>query len=271
MVSHSAGIRLENTRYATFDNLTIHSNRGLLVCNRGDELTAHVLFSNIVMETTLITGHWWGKTEPIYIATSASPTGKGMVRDVHFTDITAEAESGIVIYGSSDSIIRDIIFDQIRLKIRAPKPSVAQSVGGNFDLRWTATSMATAIFKHDIPAIYCRYVDGFKIQGLKVIWGNDLPDYFSNAIECEDFHDLSVADFEGRQTFASSRSAAIALRRGSNVSIRDSRAARGTGVFLSLIGVSGERLFEDNDLSQARQAFQPEKALLKLHGNEMPR
>jgi len=79
-----------------------------------------------------------------------------------------------------------------------------------------------------------------------------------------------VADLEGRQAFGSSANAAIALRRGSTVSIRDSRAAKGTGVFLLLLGVTGERLFVDNDLSQARQAFQPEKALLKLHGNEMP-
>jgi len=271
MTSHSAGIRLEDTRYGTFDNLSIHSNRGIGVFdNSGEGVTAHVLFSNITIETELITGHWWGKAEPIYIATKAGPTGKGVVRDVRFTNITAEAESGIVIYGSPGSIIRDITFDQIRLEIRAPKPSVAQSVGGNFDLRWVDTSMANAVFKHDIPAIYCRYTDGFKIQGFKIIWGNDLPNYFSNAIECEDFHDLSVADLEGRQAFGSSANAAIALRRGSTVSIRDSRAAKGTGVFLLLLGVTGERLFVDNDLSQARQAFQPEKALLKLHGNEMP-
>ena len=270
MVSHSAGVRLENTQYATFDNLTLHSNRGLLICDRGGGETAHVLYSNIIIETTLITGHWWGKAEPVYIVTSAGKTGKGIVRDVRFTNITAEAEGGIVIYGSPGSIIRDITFDQMRLEIRAPKPSVAQSVGGNFDLRWTATSLADAVFKHGIPAIYCRYTDGLKIQGLKVIWDNDLPDYFSNALECEDFHDLRVADLDGRQAFGSSATAAIALRRGSDFSIRDSRAAKGTGIFLSLLGVTGERLFVDNDLSQAHQAFQPVKTLLKLHGNEMP-
>ena len=270
MISHSAGIRLENTHYASFDNLVIHSNRGLLVCNRGDEATAHVLFSNIVMETTLITGHWWGKAEPIYIVAGSSSTGKGGIQDVHFTNMTAEAESGIVVYGSPDSIIRDVTLDQIRLEIRAPEHSVAQSVGGNFDLRWTATNMATAVFKHDIPAIYCRYVDGFRIRGLKVIWGNDLPDYFSNALECEDFHDLAVVDFEGEQAFASSPIAAVALRHGSDFAIRGSRASKGTGVFLSLLGVTGERLFAGNDLSHARQAFQPENALLELYGNKMP-
>jgi parallel beta-helix repeat protein len=270
VMSNSAGVRLEDTRYSTFDNLSIHSNRGIAVFDRGEGVTAHVLFSNITLETRLITGHWWGKAEPIYIATRAGSAGKGVVRDVRFTNITGEAEGGIVIYGSPGSIIRDITFDQIRLEIRAPKPSVARSVGGNFDLRWTATSLANAVFKHDIPAIYCRYVDGFKIKDFKIVWGNDLPDYFSNAIECENFHDLSVTDLDGRQAFASSQSPAITLRRGSSVSIRNSRAARGTGVFVSLSDVSGERLFVDNDLSQARQAFRPKNARLKLYGNEMP-
>lgn len=267
MVSHSAGIRLEDTRYSTFDNLSIHSNRGLAVFDRGEGLTDHVLFSNIVLETQLITGHWWGKAEPIYIATRS---GKGVIRDVRFTNVTAVAESGVLVYGSPGSIIRDITFDHVKIEIHAPRPIAAQSVGGNFDLRWTATSLANAVFKHDIPAVYCRYIDGFKIQGLEINWGKDLPDYFSDAVECEDFHDISVAGFEGRQALGSSRSAAIALRRGSNVLIRDSRAARGTGVFLSLLGVTGERLVVDNDLSQALQAFRPEKAPLRLHGNEMP-
>lgn len=268
--SRSAGIRLEDTRYGTFTNLTIHSNRGLLVCDRGDGNTAHVQFSDIIIETTLITGHWWGKAEPIYIVTNAGTGGKGSVRDVHFSNITAVAESGIVIYGNAASIIRDITFDQLRLEIRAPKPAVAQADGGNFDLRWTAKNLSEAIFKHDIPAVYCRYVDGFSIHGLKIVWGDDLPDYFSNAIEGEDFNDLSVTGLDARQAFTPSTNAVVVLRRGSNVTIRDSRAAKGTGVFLSLQGVTGQRLLMGNDLSQAHQAFLPAKAAVKLHGNEMP-
>jgi polygalacturonase len=58
LFSYSAAIRLEDTRYSTFGNLSIHANRGLAVFSRGEEHTAHVLFSNITMETFLITGHW---------------------------------------------------------------------------------------------------------------------------------------------------------------------------------------------------------------------
>ena len=195
LFSYSAAIRLEDTTYSTFSNLSIHANRGLAVFSRGEEHTAHVLFSNITMETSLITGHWWGKGEPIYIA-ARTGNGKAEIRDVHFTNITAEAEGGIMIYGAADSIVRDIYLEQIRMHIRAPQQRIAQSVGGNFDLRWTATSFEEAIFKHDIPALYVRFLDGLRIRDFDLSWGDNLPSYFSGALEAEDFKNLDYTDFK---------------------------------------------------------------------------
>ena len=62
--SYSAAIRLEDTRWSTFENLSVHANRGLAVFGRDGESTRHVLFSNVTLETRLITGHWWGKAGP---------------------------------------------------------------------------------------------------------------------------------------------------------------------------------------------------------------
>jgi len=195
LFSYSAAVRLEDTRYSTFNNLSIHANRGLAVFSRGEEHTAHVLFSNITMETMLITGHWWGKAEPIYIA-ARTGNGRAEIRDVHFTNITVEAESGIMIYGAPDSIVRDIYLDQIRMHVRAPQPRIAQSVGGNFDLRWTATSFSEALFKHDIPAIYARYVEGLRIRDFDLTWDPNLPSYFSGALVAEDSKAIDYADFK---------------------------------------------------------------------------
>ncbi len=195
LFSYSAAVRLEDTRYSTFSNLSIHANRGLGVFSRGEEHTAHVLFSNITMETNLITGHWWGKGEPIYIA-ARTGNGKSEIRDVHFSNITIEAESGMMIYGAPDSIVRDIYLNQIRMHVRAPQERIAQSVGGNFDLRWTATSRSEAIFKHDIPAIYARYVDGLRIRDFDLSWGDHLPAYFSGALETEDSKSVDYRDFK---------------------------------------------------------------------------
>jgi hypothetical protein len=192
LFSYSAAIRPEDTRYSTFSNLSIHANRGLGIFSRGEEHTAHVLFSNITMETFLITGHWWGKAEPIYIA-ARTGNGKADIEDLHFTNITAEAEGGILIYGATDSIVRDIYLEQIRMHVRAPLPRIAKSVGGNFDLRWTATGLNEAIFQHDIPAIYLRYIDGIRIRDFTLIWDDHLPGYFSNALEAENSRNLDYA------------------------------------------------------------------------------
>src|SRR5271165_3378435 len=91
LISNSSGIRLEDTRDSTFSNLVIHANRGLGIYDRGDGNTANVMFSDLVIESHLVTGHWWGKGEPILIA-SAGKAVNGGVHDVRFTNIAARGE-----------------------------------------------------------------------------------------------------------------------------------------------------------------------------------
>jgi hypothetical protein len=219
-----------------------------------------------------MSGHWWGKAEPIFIAVGPSK-GDGPrpeVHDVRFSDITAEAEGGIVAYGDAKSWLHDVFFDQVRLKIRAPRPKVSELAGGNFDFRWTATSLADAVFKHDIPGLYARYFDGLDIRGLSVEWADDVPAYFSNAVECEDFSRLNVDGFYGRQAPRSAAKEALVLRRGRDVTIRNSKAAAGTGTFLSGEELAEEGLLLGNDLRGAERAFEPAKNGFTLSGNLMP-
>jgi len=143
----------------------------------------------------------------------------------------------------------------VKFKIRMTRKEVSEAVGGNFDLRWTATDLSNAVFKHDVAGLYGRYVDGLKIRDLTIEWGAEKPAYFSSGIECEDFKRLEIDGFEGRQASDSSKGAAILLRRGSGVSIRNSKAAAGTNIFLSVENVGGEHLFSGNDLANANVAF----------------
>ncbi|HXY01707.1 MAG TPA: glycosyl hydrolase family 28-related protein [Candidatus Limnocylindrales bacterium] len=270
LVSHSAGIRLENTRYGTFSNLTIHSNRGIGIFERTGT-TAHLTFTNIAMETQLLTGHWWGKAEPIFIAVGPPQEAHvPEVRDVHFLNIFGEAEAGMVVYGDEKARIHNLTFDQVRIRIRAPRKTVAQLAGGNFDFRWTAQNLSRAVFQHDIPGLYFRYVDSFRIHGLRLEWAKDLPDYFSDGIEAEDFRGLTLDRFEGSEAKESGGRAAIVLRRGEGVSVTNSSALPGTTTFLLLENVRGEGLFLGNDLRLAKHAFAPDSGSFKLFGNLMP-
>ncbi len=265
--SHSSGVRLEDTRFATFSNLTIHANRGIGVYERGGGVTSDILFSDLVIETRLLAGHWWGKGEPIYIAAGGPGGAAQGVRNVRFSNILADAEGGILIHGTKNSLVRDIGFERVHLRIHAPRESVARGAGGNFDLRWTATSFSNAVFAHEIPAVYCRYLEGWKVRGLDIDWDAGLPAYFTSAIHCEDFARLDLEDFSGRQ--AAPDAPVILLRRGAGVTIRNSLARTGAGVFVALDQVSGQGLFVNNDASEAKKTFDPDPSGFALGNNKM--
>ncbi len=103
--SRSAGIRVGfaagEIRDCVFANLVIFdSNRGISVDVRGTNSIENVLFSDIVIQTRLGTGHWWGKGEPIRV--SARPWNPkvsqiGHIKNVRFRNITAESEGGIIV------------------------------------------------------------------------------------------------------------------------------------------------------------------------------
>ena len=265
LVSRSAAIRLESTRNSTFDNLSIDSNRGIGIfhsTNSGDS-TESVLFSHISMRTRLIDGHWWGKAEPVYIAVSPCLPAdcKGGIRDVTFSNITAAAESGILIYGAENDMVSGLTLDRIRLKITAPDPDIASSMGGNFDLRWTARNLQEAIFKHDIPALYCRGVEDFRVHGLELQWGEGLPEYFSDGVECEQFRNITIDQFEGRQAHGA---AALNFSNGSGLSVTGSSAAPGTATFLKLSHVTDLRAFVNYDVSAAREVIVPAQSTFRV-------
>jgi polygalacturonase len=274
--SRSSAVRVgfagADIRDCVFANLVIFdSNRGLAVNVRGASSIENVLFSDIVIQTRLVTGHWWGKGEPIQV--SALPWNPrinqiGHIKNVRFRNITAESPSGIIVYGCEQSIIKDLLFQDV--KVRINNSPLQASYGGNFDLRG-CRDVATAVFSHDIPAFYCRYADGVKIDCLEVEWAAGLPSFFSHGIQCENFSNVDIDGFCGGPAHQDGGKAAIALSKGGKVSIRNSRAARGTGVFVSVADVFDCGLFVNNDLGEARKVCEPEKLPFQASGNLLPK
>jgi hypothetical protein len=256
--SRSSGIRFGSNTNCVFQNLVISdSNRGIAIYGSADT----AWFSNINIQTRLFNGQWWGKGEPIYLSVSPDAGGAAQIKNIHFSNIDADAESGIMIYGTAASIIHDLSFDRIKLRLHRGVNSGL--VGGNFDLRGLGGGVATAIFKHAIPGIYAQYVDGLQIHGFELEWGDHLPDYFSAGIQCEYFDDLIIDGFNGRSAPTAGLAAAIVLQHGRQVSIRNCEAAPDTGTFLSLDDVRDQRLFVNNDLMNAQHPTQPAKTDFK--------
>jgi polygalacturonase len=269
MASNSSTIRLEDTRASVFSNLSIHANRGIGIYERGGGRTADVIFSNLVIDTFLLTGHWWGKGEPIYVAIGETGGTAGIVRSVRFSNVSGQAENGIVLYGDPRGNIENIAFDHVTLQFRVTRADVNAAVGGNFDLRWTAGSPANSIFRHDSPGLYARYVDGLTIDGLDLTWAGAMPDYYSSAMQIEDARNVDVNRFRGRQAALQSKTPVVALARVEGVSIRNSAATEGATTFVSMDHVTGQKLFVENDLSRAQRSFNVAPRFT-LSGNLLP-
>lgn len=256
--SRSSAIRVGYTggdlKNCIFSNIIIReSNRGLLVNVRDEASIENVLFSNIIIQTRLHTGNWWGHAEPIHVsalADTADIKKLGYIKNVRFLNIIAESESGIVVWGSKDSIIKDIMFDNVEIKIK--NSPLNASYGGNFDLR-TSGDLTTAQFKHDISALYCTNVAGLKINGFKTDWEEGLPDFFSNSIWCENVSNVEIDSFVGRQAHLGDSRAAIVIDKANGATVRNCRAVKGTGGFLQAIDIKDGQLSVNNDLSQAQR------------------
>jgi polygalacturonase len=262
--SRSAAIRLESTKLSTFTGLSMDTNRGIAIFGDGfpgqeNRSTEDVTFSDIVMRTHLIPGGWWGKAEPIYIAVQPCISGIDCgirVRNVVFNNITAEAENGALLWGGDGTPITGVEFNNVHLHMIAPRPEMSASVGGNLDLRWTSTNPRDGIFKSEIPAFFAKKVEGLRIRDLTIDWAGAMPEYFSDGVRIEEFKDLIIDSFEGRQA-QKNVGAAIALRNGSGVAVTNSRALPGTHTFLQLDKVRERRVFVNYDVSGAAKVIAP--------------
>lgn len=245
--SRSSGIRIgynvfnqNPTGNLLFDNLRIYdANRGIGIFQRQEGNMENMIFSNIIISTRLHSGQWWGHGEPIHISAVPGLGSKkaGEIKNIHFTNIIAKSEEGIVIYGSKQSVIKDISFSNIRLTIK--NGPLTKSYGGNFDLRPT-NDISMGIFRHDIPALFAKNIDNLRISDFELSRGDSLPDFFTHAIECENFNRLTI---DGLSDNASpNKQAVISLRDGEDALLRDIRPDNKSAKICEKVNVSGYRI-----------------------------
>ncbi|HEY8971732.1 MAG TPA: glycosyl hydrolase family 28 protein, partial [Puia sp.] len=247
LTSRSCGIRIgyngfndNNSGNLLFDNIRIYgANRGIGIFQRRKGDMENMIFSNMIIDTRLYPGQWWGHGEPIHI--SALPglgfREVGRISHLRFSNIIAKGEEGIVLYGSDESRLQDIRMDRVRLTIT--KGPLTDQYSGNFDLR-AANDSRQALFQHDIPAIYARKTDGLTLKDIDVAWGGGLPSWFTNAIACEQFTDLHIDGVKGSAAPAVlSTQAMIALQDGNGAVLKDITNTERAGMILSQKMVTG--------------------------------
>ncbi len=195
--SRSSGIRIgwldqNSVRNIVIANINItNSNRGIGIFVRDEGSIENVSISQVNIETRLHTGDWWGNGEPIHLsAVRGTADGKlGRIRNISFRDINAVGESGILLYGSKESIIDDVRFDNVRCLIKdSPLNDVA---GGNIDLRGCFGDRQ--LFASDIPAFYAQFVSRLTVMNSRFTWDDNIRQkYFTHGIQINNFTDVSL-------------------------------------------------------------------------------
>ena len=217
--SRSAAIRIggfdQNAmKNYTFSNITItNSNRGIGIFARDRGSIENVVFSNIIIETRLHTGDWWGQGDPIHLSAVRllKDVVPGRIRNVKFQNIICNSESGITLYGTEESVIENVSFDNLTLRIAdSPLNDVA---GGNFDLR-PVLEPELQIFGHDIPGMYAQYVRNLRIRDMDLEWDRVRHPFFTRGIEVRQFEDLSIMGFRGTSSPSAGSVPPVLLRDG---------------------------------------------------------
>ncbi len=181
-------------RNVVFDGCVItNSNRGLGIQLRDAGDIENIVFSNMVVETRLFHDDWWGKAEPIHISAVRrrpdAPIGK--VRHVRFSNILCRGEAGAFISGSPDSIIEDVVLDNVRLEIN----KTSKWPGGMHDRR--PPEDADHLYPHRTAGVFIEHARDVTLRNVEVVWGENRPNYFGPALECHHVHGLALREFRG--------------------------------------------------------------------------
>lgn len=222
--SYSSGIRIGYIDHNSVSNINIsncnitNSTRGIGIFLRGEGSLENINISNITIETKLRTGDWWGNGEPIHIsAVRGNDSIKlGEIKNVIFNNVTCKGENGILLFGSEESIIKNITFNNLTLELIDSK--LNDAAGGNIDLRG-CFDVKQQLFQHDIPAFLAQYVTGLTIENFRLAWKDTRMPYFTNGIEVNNFEDLVIRNFKGTASPVNLKAFPIFLQNGTQTNI----------------------------------------------------
>lgn len=111
----------EDMKNAYFRNIRIFdSNRGIGIQQVGYQGAGDVYdftYENFDIETGYKADRWWGNGEPIWMVSIPrnEQAEVGRIYNIHFKDITAVSEHGIVLAGRKQAPIENIVFENIHI------------------------------------------------------------------------------------------------------------------------------------------------------------
>ncbi len=197
LISTSAAIKIGTEGVGNFENIIVSdciiskSNRALSIQIRDGGNVENVSFSNIIIETRRFCADWWGSAEPITITTlnRDEHTKSGSIKNIRFFNITAKGENGVLIHGSEENAIEDVLFENCSVTLT----KTSKWECGIYDLR---PCLDWGVEKHKNSAFFIRYAKNITIRNTRTAWGNLCDDY-AHAIDAENVENLKLDSFSG--------------------------------------------------------------------------
>ena len=222
--SRSSGIRIGFEDQNTVKNINISnvnifdSNRGIGIFVRDSGSIENVHISRVNIETRLHTGDWWGNGEPIHISAIRSKKDGiiGQVKNVTFRDVICRSENGILLYGTEESHLENIRFENVRFNL--VNSALNEYAGGNIDLRG-CLDLQQSLFQHDIPGIYAQFVRNLTINDFTLEWEKPQFPFFTHGIEVNNFTTLRINNFAGNGAPGNASALPVYVSKGSDFKI----------------------------------------------------
>ncbi|MGK9477837.1 glycoside hydrolase family 28 protein [Melioribacter sp. OK-6-Me] len=183
-----------NINNVVFENCKIKSScRGINIQLRDNGIVSDIAFRNIEFISRYHSDPWWGRGEAIsFTAIPRNPdTNSGIIRNILVKNVFGKAENSIRINGTKESIIENVTLENVSVKFER----WTKYKGGLFDNR--PTKVYEPIEYRDNPAISIKYSKNVSIVNSSVKWGENLPEYFSNAIKVENSENVRIKSFYG--------------------------------------------------------------------------
>lgn len=175
LTSRDSGVKIGTETHGDIRNIII-SNCVMKNCSRGigiwtrdggniSDIYIHHITGNVLKYADAVhrikgPARWWGVGEPVFISAThrnEAKTFPGTIKNITVNSINMKAESSIFVGGEADSIIEDIILNDINIILckQGTQPH------GFFD----ELPSIRKVYPHAIPVVYGRYVKGLEVTG----------------------------------------------------------------------------------------------------------
>ncbi|MGP8199582.1 MAG: glycoside hydrolase family 28 protein [Limisphaerales bacterium] len=166
LTSRSCGIRLGyssgKVRDVAINSVVMNDcNRGFAIQAGDHGWVENVSIDNVLMETHMFAGAWWGKGEPLLISAANSTSGR--IHGISISHVRARAENSILVVGQNQNVGDIVLSDWDLTFTYSPNTPL---YGQEFDLA-PAPLRPSFMAKNDIPWIYADSVAGLELRNIK--------------------------------------------------------------------------------------------------------